>query len=128
VSASVYQEWSPEGYVSCDGGNWGDTVNLNFLKSLLDEPLFYFRILQLVTRIFRKKLTKVTGLFQKNSARFPDFLKIVHQGSRTFRKKRAVKSPLSTSDRIRDFTGHSGKKPARLPDFFEIVRQSHQTF
>jgi hypothetical protein len=83
----------------------GDTVNLNFLKSLLDEPLFYFRILQLVTRIFRKKLTKVTGLFQKNSARLPDFFKIARQSHQTFQKLFAKVPGLfkNSSSRFADF-------------------------
>ena len=57
-------------------------------------------------RTFLKLPGKVIGLFEKSSPELPDFP-----------EKRAAKTHLSTSDRVRDFTGRSGKS-----------RQSYRTF
>jgi hypothetical protein len=70
----VYQEWSPEGYVSCDTVSGMKMAGLNLLKSSGAEPLF----LDLLVRNWNfsgKKLSNSTGLF-----------KIARRSHRTFQK------------------------------------------
>jgi hypothetical protein len=50
----VYHEWLPGGYVSCDGVSGMKMTRLNFLFSPTGL-LFYFRILQFMTRMFPEK-------------------------------------------------------------------------